>query len=265
MKRLITLTILTALSFTAHAEMSGRDIMQKVKDRDNGNNAVMDMEMILIDSKGNKRERTIRSFTRDAKANPDDSESIMFFVAPANVENTGFLTYDYDDGDKDDDQWLYLPALKKVKRIAAADKSGSFMGSDFTYADMSSPDIDDYEYQVMKEVDINGHKTWQILSTPKTEEEVERTGYTKSVVFVRQDNFVVIRSVNWVKKGNKQKYMEVKELKQIDGIWTPTELVMTTKKGKETEHASILRMSDIKYNQPLDDDLFSQRRLTNGL
>ena len=268
MKRLATLlVILTAIGLggPASAEMSAREIMQKVKDRDDGNNVVMDMDMILIDSKGNKRERTVRSFRRDAPGNPDDAQSIMFFLSPANVENTGFLTYDYDDGDKDDDQWLYLPALKKVKRIAAADKSGSFMGTDFTYADMSSPDLDDYEYKLMKEVEIDGHKAWQILSTPKTEEEIERTGYTKSVVFVRQDNFVVVRSVNWVKNGNKNKFMEVKKLEEVDGIWTPLEVVMTTKKGKETEHASILKSRNVQYNQDLADDLFTQRRLSNGL
>ena len=265
MKRLSLFITLIALSFTATAEMSARDIMQKVKDRDDGNNVVMDMDMILIDAKGNKRERSIRSFRRDAPGNPDDSQSIMFFLSPANVENTGFLTYDYDDGSKDDDQWLYLPALKKVKRIAAADKSGSFMGTDFTYADMSSPDLDDYDYKLMKEVEVNGHKVWQILSTPKHEDEIERTGYTKSVVFVRQDNLVVVRSVNWVKKGNKNKFMEVKALEEIDGIWTPTEVVMTTKKGKQTEHASVLKSRNVKYNQPMDDELFTERRLSSGL
>ena len=61
----------------------------------------------------------------------------MFFLSPADVKDTGFLTYDYDEEGRDDDQWLYLPALKKTKRIASGDKSGSFMGSDFTYADMT--------------------------------------------------------------------------------------------------------------------------------
>ena len=247
------------------AEKTGREIMQLVKDRDDGNNVVMDMDMILIDAKGNQRERKLRSFRRDAPDNPDDAQSIMFFLDPANVKDTGFLTYDYDDSDKDDDQWLYLPALKKVKRIAASDKSGSFMGSDFTYADMSSPDLDDYEYKLMKETEVNGHKVWQILSTPKTEDEIERTGYTRSVLFIRQDNHVLVRSVNWVKKGDRHKYMDVKELEQIDGIWTTTEMVMTTKKGKETEHSSVMRMSNVKYDQPMEDDLFSQRRLSKGL
>lgn len=263
--RIVLLSTLLILPLSASAEMSGRDIMQKVKDRDDGENAVMDMQMLLINDSGDTRERHIRSFRRDAPENPKDTQSIMFFLSPANVEDTGFLTYDYDDGSKDDDQWLYLPALKKVKRIAAADKSGSFMGSDFTYADMSSPDLDDYTYEVMKETDVDGHKVWQILSTPKTDDEIKRTGYTKSVTFVRQDNYVVVRSVNWLEKGGRLKFMEVKKLEQIDGIWTPLEMVMTTKKGKQTEHASVLRWDDVKYNQSMDDELFTQRRLSQGL
>ncbi|MCK5769680.1 outer membrane lipoprotein-sorting protein [Algiphilus sp.] len=261
----LTLAALLAVPVAGAAELSARDIMQKVYDREDGDNAVMDMNMLLIDGDGDTRERQIRSFRRDAPDNPEDSQSIMFFLGPANVEDTGFLTFDYDAGDRDDDQWLYLPALNKVKRIASSDKSGSFMGSDFTYADMSTPDIDDYDYELMKETEVNGHPVWQILATPRSEEEVERTGYTRSVMFVRQDNFVTIRSVNWLEKGDRMKFMEVKELERIDGIWTPTEMVMTTKKGKQTEHASVITWKNIRYNQSLDDDLFSQRRLSQGL
>lgn len=246
------------------AELSAREIMQKVKDRDSGKTISMDIDMILVDAKGNQRQRQLRSYTREAPDNPDDSQSIMFFLAPANVKDTGFLTYDYDAADQDDDQWLYLPALKKVKRIAAADKSGSFMGSDFTYADMSSPSLDDYTYELMKVVEIDGHKAWQIKATPATEAEVVRTGYTQSVLFVRQDNFIPVRSVNWVKNGNKLKYMEIKKLERIDGIWTPLEMVMSTKSGRVTEHASVLRMSQVKYNEPLSDELFTQRQLSRG-
>jgi len=263
--RLLLSLVLLCVPLAAMAEMSGRDIMEKVRDRNDGDNAVMDMKMILVDADGATRERRIRSFRRDAPDNPDDTQSIMFFLGPATVENTGFLTYDYDDGDKDDDQWLYLPALKKVKRIAAADKSGSFMGSDFTYADMSSPAIDDYRYEIMKETKVGEQPVWQILATPTDEDEIERTGYSKSVFFVRQDNYVIIRAVNWLADSPRMKFMEVRELEKVDGIWTPTEMVMTTKKGKKTEHASILRWKNIEYNEDLDEELFTQRRLQRGL
>jgi hypothetical protein len=260
----ITLS-LSGVSAVHAADLTAREIMQKVKDRDDGNNSISDMEMILIDSKDQQRVRSMRSFRRDSPANKEDGQSIMFFLAPADVKDTGFLTFDYDDASKDDDQWLYLPALKKVKRIAASDKSSSFMGSDFTYADMSSPNIDDYTYSIMKEEMVNGQKTWQIESVPKTEAEIERTGYTKSVLFVRQDNFVPVRAVNWVKKGDRLKYMEVKKLEQIDDIWTSTEITMATKKGNQTLHRSIIKVSNTKYNQKLEDELFSERRLEKGL
>ncbi len=103
--------------------------MQAVDDRDDGDDGISDLEMTLIDKRGNKRVRKIRSFSKDFG---EDDYQLMFFLSPADVKDTGFLTFDYDDDDRDDDQWLYLPALKKTKRIATGDKSGSFMGSDFS-------------------------------------------------------------------------------------------------------------------------------------
>ena len=216
----------------------GRDIMDLVDARDDGDNAIQDMEMILIDKNGNRRDRTIRSMSRDVD---EDTQSIMFFLSPADVKDTGFLTYDYDDDSKDDDQWLYLPALKKTKRIASSDKSGSFMGSDFTYADMTDRDLDNYRYTLMKEGEVGGVPVWQVEAVPLTESEIDETGYTKSVSFVRQDNYVVVRAVSWLKKGSRLKYMDVKKLEKIDGIWIPTEIHMTTKKGKKTLHKTILK------------------------
>jgi hypothetical protein len=244
------------------AEMTAREIMQQVKDRDDGDNRVSDMEMVLIDRRGKERLRKMRTFSKDKG---EDDHSLMFFLSPADVKDTGFLTYDYDDDDADDDQWLYLPALKKTKRIAAGDKSGSFMGSDFNYSDMSQRSLDRYDYTIMKETDVDGHKVWQIESVPKTKDEIDETGYTKSVVFVRQDNFVVVRSVGWLKKGKRLRYMKVNELQQIDGIWVSTEISMTTKKGKTTMHKTVFKTSNVKFNQDLSEGDFTIRKLEKGL
>jgi hypothetical protein len=240
---------------------TGREIMDRVDARDDGDNAVQDMEMVLIDKRGNKRVRKLRSFGRDVG---EDEQSILFFMTPADVEDTGFLTYDYDDPTRDDDQWLYLPALSRTKRIASSDKSGSFMGSDFSYADMSDRPLEDYEYKLMGEDEVDGHAVWQIESTPITDREKDETGYTKQIQFVRQDNYVVVRSVAWVKKGKRLKYFDVKTLEQIDGIWTPTEMHMTTRKGKQTLHKTILSSKNVNFGQDLPDDLFSVRQLEKG-
>jgi hypothetical protein len=265
MKR-FSLILASLLAFAAAqpvlAAMSAREIMQAVDDRDDGDNRVADMKMVLIDKNGDTRTREIRSYDKEKG---EDKQRIMFFLSPADVKDTAFLTYDYDAYEADDDQWLYLPALRKSKRIASSDKSGSFMGSDFSYADMTRKNLDAYDFKIMKEDMVRGDKVWLIESLPKSAKEIEETGYTKSVLFVRQDNFVVVRAVHWVKEGDRLKYLDVTGLEQVDGIWTILEMNMTTKKGQATLHKTELSFSNVHYDQPLDEQMFTLRRLEKGL
>ncbi len=249
------------LPLCASANPTGREIMDQVNARDDGDNASMQMEMRLIDKRGKERVRKMKRWAQD---HGEDSYSLLFFLTPADVRNTGFLTYDYDAAGKDDDQWLYLPALRKTKRIANDDKSGSFMGSDFNYSDMTDPDLDDYTFTVMKETEVRGHPVWQIKVVPKSQSVIEETGYKQSVVFVRQDNFVVVRAVRWLEKKGRLRYLDIKRLEQIDGIWTPLETSMTTKQGKKTLHKTVIRYDDVRYNQPLNESMFTVRRLEQG-
>ena len=242
--------------------LSGREIMEKVNARDEGDRSTGEMEMILIDKKGKKRGRKLKTFGRKKDK---DTLSLMFFLSPADVKNTGFLTYDYNESGKDDDQWLYLPALRKTKRIAAGDKSGSFMGSDLNYSDMTTPDLDLYDYTLMKETEVRGNKVWQIKAVPKSKDEAKKSGYSKSVIFIRQDNYVMIRAVRWVYKKRRNKYLDVKKLEKIDGIWVSTEMHVTTKTGKKTLHKTILKQKNIRFNQDeVNANLFTVRRLEKG-
>ncbi len=264
-----SLTALVTVAFaisngpgTAFAdEPRAREIMERVDARDDGDDQTSNLQMILIDKRGKKRVRELRSFRKDKG---DDDYSMMFFLSPADVKDTGFLTYDYDDADRDDDQWLYLPALKKTKRIASSNKSGSFMGSDFSYADMTDRPLEKYDYTLLQEMELDGHPVWVIQSVPTDDDEIDETGYTKSIQFIRKDNFVAVRAKIWLKKGKRNKYMDVKELRQIEGVWVATLMTMTTKKGNQTLHKTILRTSDVKFNQPLDFDSFSVRGLEAG-
>ena len=242
--------------------LSGREIMEKVNARDEGDRSKGEMEMILLDKKGKKRIRKLKTF---GGKNGENTLSLMFFLSPADVKNTGFLTYDYNESGKDDDQWLYLPALRKTKRIAAGDKSGSFMGSDLNYSDMTTPDLDLYDYTLMKETEVRGKKVWQIKAVPKHKDEAEKSGYSKSVIFIRQDNYVMIRAVRWVHKKRRNKYLDVKKLEEIDGIWVSTEMHVTTKTGKKTLHKTILKQKNIRFNQDeVNANLFTVRRLEKG-
>ena len=262
---IIFLILPFAVSYAFADDPKARAIMEKVDARDDGDNQTSDMEMILIDKKGKKRVRKIRAFSR---YKGEDELRLMFFQHPVDVKDTAFLTFDYDNPDKDDDQWLYLPALKKTKRIASTDKSGSFMGSDLTYSDMTSRNLEDYDYtfyEKTKEKEVNGVKTWVIWSYPRSKDIIEETGYEKSLLFVRQDNFFVIRALHWVRDGGYKKYMDIKKLDHIDGIWVATEMHVTKKKGKNIAHKTILNFSNVKFNQGLEFDMFTVRRMEKGL
>ena len=262
-KTIVTaITAVVLLGGTAYADdPKARAIMEKVDARDDGKTIEQDMRMILIDKHGKKRVRELKSYSKDFGA---DEHRILFFKSPADVKNTAFLTYDYDDPNKDDDQWLYLPALKKVKRIPTADKSGSFMGSDFSYFDMTDRDLEDYEFKLLKETKVRGKDAWVIEAIPRNKKVIKESGYTKTIGIVRKDNFVVVRAINFMKNG-KKKYLDIPKMHVQNGVWVPDVMTMTTKKGKQTIHKTILKFSHIKVNTPLSDDLFTTRRLEKGI
>ena len=239
-----------------------RAIMEKVDARDDGDSQTANMEMILIDKRGSQRVRRIATFRKDKGP---DTYLLMFFIHPADVKDTSFLTWDYDDPDRDDDQWLYLPALRKTKRIASSDKSGSFMGSDLNYSDMTDRNLADYDFFLKKEIEVKGVKAWLIESIPRSKKVIKETGYTKSLLIVRQDNYFVIRAVHWIRDGGYIKYIDVKSLAQIGGIWVAIEMHVTKKKGKQLAHKTILKWDNVKFNQDLSLDLFTIRRMEKGL
>jgi outer membrane lipoprotein-sorting protein len=235
--------------------------MEKVDARDDGTTVEQDMLMILIDKNKKERSRDIKSYAKDFG---EDEHKIMFFKSPSDVKNTAFLTYDYDDSIKDDDQWLYLPALKKVKRIPSTDKSSSFMGSDFSYFDMTDRDLKDYNFKILKETEVRGHPAWMIESTPRNQKVIDESGYKKTIAIVRKDNYMVVRAINFLTNG-KKKYLDLKKIHQESGIWLIDEMTMTTKKGKSTLHKTILTFSNIILNAPINDGIFTTRRLEKGL
>jgi hypothetical protein len=159
--------------------------------------------------------------------------------------------------------------LKKTKRIPASDKDSAFMGSDFTYSDMTDKELDDYTFKLIKETVIKrkdgAHPVWVIESLPVSQAIIDETGYTKSNLYVRKDNYVLTRAKFYLKKASRLKYMDVSKLEKIDGIWVAMQTTMTTKQGKQTLHKTILSNSDVEINQPIDSDMFTIRTIEKGL
>ena len=242
-------------------DLDVNEIMKRVYDRDDGDDASSEIQMVLTDRSGAVRERRIKTLAKDFGA---DTRQVIYFLSPADVEGTGFLTFDYAGVARDDDQWLYLPSLKKTKRIASADQSGKFLGTDFNYADLTERENDQYAFELLGTEDVRGEPAWKIRATPN-EREIERTGYTKSVIWVLKSSYVVVRAVHYVREGQKLKYFDVSKLELVEGIWSPTEVSMTTKlKDQSVEHRTVLTTSNLDYGQSHDPELFSVRQLEKG-
>lgn len=259
--------VLLASAFPqVHAsELSARDIIEKEDNRYTGDSSRADAKLILIDRRGRERVRDIRLYTLDLE---DVEKSISFFLSPTDVAGTTYMNFDYDDG-RDDDSWLYLPALKQVRRVAAGDKSGSFMGSDFTYSDINGVNIDWYNYTIINDSDtVDGADTWVIESTPKPEfadKVASETGYAKSHQWIRKDNFVQVQGKIWLERGGRIKYFSASELELIDDIWTPMRLQMVTTRNGEREHASVFQFSNMVYNEDTDESLFTTQSMQRGI
>ena len=245
--------------------LTARQIMEASNEVDTGDNAVQDIMMTVIGKGGSERPHDIATFRKKTGANGKDLESVLFFRSPAKDRNIALLAYDYDDSRLADKQWMYLPSIRKTKQLAGKTKSSAFMSSDFSYADLAIRDPDNYSYKLLREEVLNNQKVWVIEGKPVNDDELDETGYLRSVIYIRQDNFIAIRSENDLKRGNRKKIMDVTQLEQIDGIWVPMELVMKTYKTDVFLGKTVMRTTSIKFNQNLSNHLFSKASIEHGL
>lgn len=255
---MVSLWMVSSLLYGQTAEA----IMKKVYDRELATTSVMATKMVLTNQVGQQRVRRLKSYSLRAKEN---DQTMMFFLEPADVKNTGFYTIDYDDPTQDNDQWMYLPALAKIKRIVSSDKSQAFMGSDFTYGDLTRRHPSRYTYELQGERPLRDYKVWQIQSLAKTPTIEKEDGFRKAILYVRQDNYVVSRAIYYLTKGGRRKYFDVRKIKEVDGVWIPSLLSMITKKGKVRLHETTIIQESITVNEPISDSFFSLRTLEKGL
>ncbi len=258
MKRMI-LTSLVALAFTATAfAQTGREIAQRVKDRPDGDTRQAEMVMKLINKRGSVRERKLISYSTDVGKDKKDRKSMMFFQYPGDVKGTGFLTWDYDEIGKDDDKWLYLPAMKKTRRISGSSaKKDYFMGSDFTYDDMGRRNVDEDTHNLIGEETLDGQKCWKLESTPKDSRDI----YSKKIAWIRQDCLIPVKVEFYDKMGKLQRRLEMSNIEKVDGFWVAKKMQMT---NVQTEHQTVLEFINPKYNLPLDESKFNVTVLEKG-
>ena len=174
------------ITFAESPEEKGLAIAQEDDNRDNGfKNFTANMVMTLKNRQGEESTRNIRNKTLEVK--DDGDKSLSIFDRPRDVKGTTLLNYTHKVGT--DDQWLYLPGLKRVKRISSANKSGSFMGSEFAYEDVTSQEVEKYSYKWIRDEDHKGEKCFVFERYPA----YKNSGYTRQVVWLDQKEYKVLR------------------------------------------------------------------------
>lgn len=237
------------------------EIIANISSRDEGVTQLQDLILTLTEDSGKGREQTLRRYR---KYYGDEKRTAIFYLEPANVKDTGFLTFDYAELEKEDDQWLYLPAMRKVRRISASNKGDYFLGTDLTYDDLkrdAKVSAHEYTWTLKGTEAVDGVECHVLEGTPISEQVVEELGYSKGVIYVNPANWVVVRYVYWDVNGNPLKQIDNLNITQIDGIWTFSRLVAVNHK---TGHKTVLEFTSTSYTTPIDDDLFSDQALLRG-
>lgn len=239
------------------------EIVQAAADRDTGDRISANMKMTLKAGRTRVRELQNRSVKFD-----EGTKQLLIFASPADIRNTGLLTVDYDDGSKSDAQWLYLSSLRKTNRISGGDRSGSFLGSDLSFHDMTEQDPKEYDLEIIKQsVKVAGQDCWLIEAKPKTKKTKKESGYVKLHWWVSKKNLMFVQTKAWIRKGKRMKYIKLEKIKKVDGIWVAHKVsARTTSRTGKVESTTVLELSKVRVN---DDSVkkseFTQRRLEQGL
>ncbi len=240
---------------------SGEEIAKNINARDDGKALSRTLTMQLIDAKGKVTERTTTGFR---KYFGEEKRTLLVYTTPQNVKGTGFLVYDYPDPKKADDQWLYLPAMRKVRRISAAERGDYFLGTDFTYEDMKNETkvtISDYTWKTTGTEDVDGAKCYVVESTAVDAKIAKELGYGKVIRWVDTKNWMTRKSEFYDTAGVKLKTLLGKDIREVQGLWTMHRMEMENHK---TNHKTIFIFGSVNYKATVKDDEFSQQALQRG-
>jgi hypothetical protein len=181
------------------------------------------------------------------------------FVSPADVKNTGLLTVEKG---ADDEQWLYLPDLKKSKRIAGASKANSFMGTDFSNYDMRTEDLAGHDYAKKGEDTVDGRACYVVEAKPKNDDVKESTGYSRRTVWVDKERFTIPKCEYYSSKNDKLlKVLTTEGWKQVSGLWRPSTLNMENK--QEGSKTVVTYDKGREINKGIPEKTFTKRELEN--
>lgn len=256
---MIRIGLLTTLVFFqagfAHADdaKKGLEIATSAEKYNDGYlGETSEMKMLLVNAHGDKIERKMTSKVSETKN--DGDKSIITFLWPADVKGTKMLTWTHKK--EDDDQWLYLPSMKKVKRISSRSKTGSFMGSEFSYEDLGSQEVEKYKYKFVKDDELSGRKAWLIERYPND----EKSGYSKQLLWLDKQYYQPLKIEYFDRKKEKLKTALFSEFKKFGKkFWRAGKIEM---KNHQTAKRSVLEWGNRKLGSKFSSMEFHKKNLT---
>ncbi len=249
--------VLSAISIAnaQESEQKGLEIATKAEKVDEGfESSSVSLKMILTNKHGQESTRLLENNTLELTG--DGDKSLIVFNSPLDVKGTSTLTYTHKTGS--DDQWLYLPSIKRVKRISSDNKSGPFMGSEFAYEDLSSQEIEKYTYKFLKEDLINGNQFYVVERFPVD----EKSGYTRQVVWYNKSNYRVEKIDFYDRKDELLKTLTYHGYKlYLNKHWRADEMLMV---NHQTGKKTTLVFQDYQFKTGLSEEDFSQNSLVRA-
>lgn len=234
-------------------ELDGKKIIEKMRDRASSDTLIMQVQMIITDKRGEERKRSIINRMKDT---PKGGKTVVTFVKPDDVKGTKFLVIENKKGD--DDQMLFMPALKKVKRITSKQKSGKFMGTDFSYSDLQSHDPEKGTHTRLEDETIDGHDCYKVQTVPKNPDDYD---YSKIIYWVRKDNDVPIKSNFFDMDGELLKVLTVSKVEKDEkGNWVMKDSLM---KNVQKNTSTRMKILQYKTDAEMSDDYFTERFLAD--
>ena len=258
MKKLIGILFILAWTATYAQSLTALEIVKRAQATIKVKGVQGVSVMRILDDKGHERVRKIRQVTK-LYDNGDSEKRLLRFMAPADVKGTGLLTYDYED--KDDDLWLYMPALRKSRRIVSTEKAKNFMGSEFTYSDMTPPALEDFTFKLLADEEVNGTPCYQVEWIPNDDDIAEENGYSRRITYFGKQDFVIRKAVYYDLDGELLKELTVHEIKELDPVNHKYRAMHLEMVNKQNGRRSVMVNEQLEFNPNVNDDYFTVRYL----
>ena len=212
--------------------------------------------MTLTNKSGQQRVR--KTFgTSKLDNNGIDNKRMTRFLEPTDVKGTVSLLVEH--SDKDDDIWIYLPSVKKVRRLISSNKKDSFVGTDFSYGDVIGHKVKEWSHTIVKEEDVDGKPCYVIESIPKDATIKTNTGYSKRIGWIQKDNLVTVKAISYDEAGELLKEAKYSHWKEVDTVKHKWQAGILEAKNLQTGHSTVITIDQFKVNNGVKDDFFTTR------